>query len=100
MDRGRMVARAWAVATGGWPVVRQTVGDWWEDKAPRLGAALAFYTVLSLAPLLVIVTPLLGAILGDPAAVRRGVARQFEQLVGKDGAKAIDVILQDPGAVV
>ena len=55
---------------------------------------------LSLAPLLVIVTPILGAALGDPAAARRGIARQFEHLVGREGARAVDVMLQDPAAVI
>src|SRR5678815_5523668 len=80
----RIVSRSKAFATGWWPLAKQTLVDWWEDKAPRLGAALAFYTVLSLAPLLVIVTPILGALLGDTAAARRGISRQFEQLVGSE----------------
>jgi YihY family inner membrane protein len=80
---------------GWWPLAKQTLADWWEDKAPRLGASLAFYTVLSLAPLLVLVTPILATVLGDDAA-REGIARQFEQLVGPEGAQAIDVMLKDP----
>lgn len=87
--------------TGWWPLAKQTLADWWEDKAPRLGASLAFYTVLSLAPLLVLVTPILSTFLGD-AAARKGIARQFEQLVGPEGAQAIEVMLKDPevGAAV
>jgi membrane protein len=88
--------RAWLA---GWlPLFKQTLADWWEDKAPRLGAALAFYTVLSLAPLLVIVTPILGAVFGAEEA-RNGIARQFEQLVGPEGAAAIEVMLRDPEVV-
>jgi membrane protein len=86
--------RSWL--TGWWPLVKQTLADWWEDRAPRLGASLAFYTVLSLAPLLVLVTPILAKVLGDDDAARRGIARQFEQLVGPEGAQAIDVMLKDP----
>jgi membrane protein len=85
--------RAWL--SGWWPLAKQTLADWWEDKAPRLGASLAFYTVLSLAPLLVLVTPILASVFGDDAA-RKGIARQFEQLVGPEGAQAIDVMLKDP----
>src|SRR4051812_30768783 len=88
-------ARIGAWLTGWWPLIKQTLADWWEDKAPRLGASLAFYTVLSLAPLLVLVTPILATIFGDDAA-RKGIARQFEQLVGPEGAQAIDVMLKDP----
>jgi len=39
-----------------WPLLKQTFSDWSEDKAPKLAAALATYTMLSIAPLLVIVT--------------------------------------------
>jgi membrane protein len=85
--------RAWSM--GWWPLLKQTLADWLEDKAPRLGAALAFYTVLSLAPLLVIVTPILGAVIGSDEA-RRGVAAQFEALVGPEGAAAVEVMLEDP----
>ena len=56
----------------------ETFAGWWEDRAPRLGAALAYYTVLALAPVLVLVTPVASAVLGnsgeartrDPPAVR------------------------------
>ena len=94
----RAVARGRAWAMGWWPLLTQTLGDWWEDRAPRLGAALAFYTVLSLAPLLVIVTPMLGAVFGDDQA-RAGISRQFEQLVGPEGAEAINVMLKDPEVI-
>jgi membrane protein len=96
----RIVSRSKVLTSGWWPLVKQTLADWWEDKAPRLGAALAFYTVLSLAPLLVIVTPILGVFLGNPDAARQGISRQFEQLVGTEGAMAIDTMLQNPEAVV
>src|SRR6476469_8882883 len=84
-----MRARAWAA------LFKETAAEWWGDKAPRLGASLAFYTVLSLAPLLVLVTPILATVFGDQAA-REGIARQCEQLVGPEGAQAIEVMLNDP----
>ena len=43
-----------------WPLLKQTGSDWSEDKAPKLAAALATYTMLSIAPLLVIVTKIVG----------------------------------------
>src|SRR3954463_16780470 len=95
-----VAGRAWSWLMGWWPLVKQTVADWWEDKAPRLGASLAFYTVLSLAPLLVLVTPILGLVLQDPDAARQGISRQFEQLVGPEGAAAIDAMLKDPESPV
>jgi len=38
-----------------WQMIKETFKEWIEDKAPRLSAALAFYTMLSLAPLLIII---------------------------------------------
>ena len=45
--------------SGVWAILRQTTSEWNEDKAPLLGAALAFYTALSIAPLLVITLAIL-----------------------------------------
>jgi uncharacterized BrkB/YihY/UPF0761 family membrane protein len=42
--------------------------EWWEDNAPRLGAALAFYTLFSLSPLLIIAVAIAGLISGQEAA--------------------------------
>jgi membrane protein len=99
IDISRARRRRLRWVTGWWPLLKQTLADWWEDKAQRLGASLAFYTVLSLAPLLVIVTPILGSFLGEEPA-RQGIAKQFEQLVGPEGAGAIEVMLQNSEAVV
>jgi membrane protein len=73
-------------------LLKATVLGWWEDKAPRLGAALAFYTALSLAPMLVLVTPLIGAVFGQHDA-REQIAAQFEQLAGKQGGDAVRQML-------
>jgi membrane protein len=40
-------------------LLKSLVADWWEDNAPRLGAALAYYTIFSLSPLLIIAVLLL-----------------------------------------
>src|SRR2546423_5086986 len=58
------------------------------DKVPQLGAALAFYTALSIAPLLVISLGIAAAIFGEEAA-RGGIMTQMRSLVGDQGAKAI-----------
>ncbi len=63
--------------------------DWTEDEAPRLGAALAFYTILSLAPLLIITIAIAGMVFGREAAQGQLTA-QFSNLIGTDGAKAIE----------
>jgi len=79
-------------------VLVETFAGWWEDRAPRLGAALAYYTVLSLAPVLVLVTPVASAMLGNAANARTEIRQQFAQLVGEQGAKAVDDVLSAAGA--
>jgi len=73
-------------------IVREAGSDWVRDNAQRLGAALAFYSVLSLAPLLVIVLAVSGAIFGEQAA-RGEIVSQIEDLVGHDGAAAIQDLI-------
>jgi membrane protein len=66
---------------------------WNKHKAPRLGAALAFYTLLSLTPLLLVVVAIVGLIFGHPIA-QREIVRQVQMLAGAQGAKAADALLQ------
>jgi membrane protein len=66
--------------------------DWLDDNAPRLAAALAFYTLLSLAPLLVVAVSVAGLVFGDDAA-RGQIAAQLDGLVGPNGAAAIESVL-------
>jgi len=65
---------------------------WIDDRAPRIGAALAFYTALSLSPLLVILIAIAGIVYGEEAA-RGGIATQIEGLVGPRGAETIELVL-------
>ncbi len=73
----------------GWKLLKQTVSEWMEDKVPQLGAALAFYTALSIAPLLVISLGVAASVFGDEAA-RGEIQQQMQSLVGDEGAKAIE----------
>jgi membrane protein len=75
-----------------WPLVKDAAIGFWNDKGPRLGAALAFYIALSLSPLLLVVIAIAGAAFGEDAA-RGEVAHQIQDLVGEDGAKAIQSML-------
>lgn len=63
-----------------------------EDQAPRLGAALAYYTVLSLAPLLILLIAIAGLVLGKEAAQGQ-LFGQINSMVGADGAKAIESMI-------
>jgi membrane protein len=59
-----------------WDLLKMSYHDWTEDKAPRLGAALAYYTVFSLAPLLIIVMAIAGSLF-DPDTVRSQIGQQL-----------------------
>jgi membrane protein len=59
-------------------ILKETASDWMEDQAPTLGAALAYYTVFSLAPLLIIAIAIAGLVFGQEAAQ----GQIFDQLRG------------------
>ena len=75
-------------------LLTKTYQDWNCHQAPRLGAALAYYTTLSLAPLLLLLIALAGLIFGREAATGRLFA-QIHEMVGPVGAKAISEIVQN-----
>ena len=70
-------------------MLRDAVLAWNEDNGSLMGAALAFYTFFSLAPLLVIVIAVSGLVLG-PKAAQGQIVDQFQHLVGLQSAKAIE----------
>jgi membrane protein len=74
-------------------LLKMTIIGWWDIKAPRLGAALAYYTILSLAPTIFLAMPILGVFFDDPTVVRNGVVAQFKDLVGAEGARAVETVL-------
>jgi membrane protein len=74
-------------------LVRETVAEWWTDDALRLGAALAYYTVFSLAPVLVVVIGVASLAFGEDAA-RSGLVDQLRGLMGPDGAAAVETLIE------
>ncbi len=74
-------------------LLRQACAAWLDDDAPTLGAALAFYTLFSLAPVLIVAVSVAGLVFGDKAA-QGEIVRQFQGLMGTQGATAIEIILQ------
>jgi membrane protein len=78
-------------------LLKQTASDWIDDQAPRLAAALAYYALLSLAPLVVLSLAVAGLVLDEEAA-RGGIARELGGLVGASGAAAIESIVQSAKA--
>jgi membrane protein len=75
-----------------WGLFKRAGSQWLEHKASRLGAALAYYTAFSLAPLLVIVIAIAGFVFGRDAAAGQ-MSGQIENMVGEDGAKAVETIV-------
>jgi membrane protein len=80
-----------------WPLLKETGTQFWAHKGPRLGAAIAFYTALSLSPTLLVVVAIAGAVYGDEAA-RGELATQIQDTVGEEGAKAIQTMLANTRA--
>ncbi|MEH1964552.1 MAG: YihY/virulence factor BrkB family protein [Nostoc sp.] len=77
-----------------WKLLQETFKEWSEDKASRLAAALAYYTIFSIAPLLIIVIAIAGSVFGEEAA-RGQIVGQIQGLVGKDGAAFIQTAIQN-----
>lgn len=73
-------------------LMRDTVNSWLDDDAPSMGAALAYYTVFSISPLLLIVITVAGVVFGAEAA-RGEVVGQLQGLLGSEGAKAVEDML-------
>ena len=76
----------------GWALVKAAVSAWLDDYAPSMGAALSYYTVFSLAPLLLIVISIAGLLFGVDA-VRGEVFGQLRGLMGNEAAKAVESLL-------
>jgi membrane protein len=74
-------------------LLRQAGAAWFADNAPRIGAALAFYTLFSLAPVLIVAVSVAGFVFGEKAA-QGEIVRQFQGLMGTQGATAIETIIQ------
>ena len=76
-----------------WRLMKDAASDWSRDRAPRLGAALAYYTVFSLVPFLVVVIAVIGLVFGEVAA-QSAILSQIAELVGEQTASAIKDMIQ------
>lgn len=74
------------------PLLKQTFNEWLEDKAPQLGAALAYYTVFSLAPLILVLLAIVGVLFRhDPSGAWTRMTEQMSYFLDKS---AVDVVQQ------
>jgi membrane protein len=75
-----------------WALTKQSISSWSEDYAPSMGAALSYYTLFSITPLLMIVISIAGLVFGADA-VSGVIFAQLQSLMGEEGAKAIQEML-------
>ena len=74
-------------------LVAEAVKGWSSDNVPRLGASLAYYTLFSLAPMLVVAIAIAGQLFGEEA-VRGEIVMQVDGLIGTEGARALQALLR------
>lgn len=79
---------------GPWAVLKETVSEFGRDDCPRLAAAIAYYTIFSLPPLLILLT-LLAAAFVEPEEARRAMVSQAGELIGPEGARQIATMLRE-----
>ena len=78
-----------------WTVLKKTSDSWQDHNAFRLSASMAFYTILSMAPLIVLVISIVALVFGHTSAQERIVA-EVRDTVGKVGADAVNEMLKNP----
>ncbi len=76
-----------------WSMLSQTFAKWNEHDAPTLGAAIAFYTILSLAPLVIFFIAFAAVIFGDVAA-RSQLVGQVQSMIGQEGADVVNGMIE------
>ena len=85
-----------------WQMLQTLIAKWYDDRILQQAAALSYFTIFSIAPLLIIVVAIAGLVLGHNA-VQADVLTQVEALVGKDGAQLVTTMvnsLSQPAASI
>jgi membrane protein len=76
-------------------VMKQTGAEWIEDKAPQLGAALAYYAVFSLAPMILLLLAIVGVLFhNDPAGAWKKITEQMSYFLDKSAVQVVQDIAQ------
>jgi membrane protein len=94
MDDSRRRSRLARYTRNIWALVRDSVMGWMDHNAPGTGAALAFYTVFSLAPILLLSIAIAGLFFGQQAA-RGEIFEQIRELIGPAGAAAVQSVIHN-----
>ncbi len=90
MSRIRLVSY---VATEIFEVTCTAVRNWLADRAPSMGAAIAYYTVFSMAPILLLVIAIAGLAFGDQAA-QGALVGNLSEVIGTEGAEALQALIK------
>jgi len=80
------------MAKQAWSLIKETISEAGEDKVPRLAASLAYYTLLSLSPLVIVAIAVSGLVFGEDAA-RGQIAGELQQMFGKEASDAIQAMV-------
>src|SRR5213595_1054834 len=75
-------------------LLKQTFQEWLQDKAPQLGAALAYYTVFSLAPLILVLLAVVGVIFRDPSGAWHKITQQMSYFLDPSALQVVQNIAQ------
>jgi membrane protein len=82
--------------SNGFALLKQTAMEWLDDKAPQLGAALAYYTVFSLAPLVLLLLAIIGVLFrDDPSGAWSRVTEQMGYFLDKSAIQVVTDVAQD-----
>ncbi|EAW37934.1 YihY/virulence factor BrkB family protein [Lyngbya sp. PCC 8106] len=77
-----------------WSLLKETFNEWQQDKVPILAAALSYYMIFSIAPILILVIAVVGFIVGEQIA-QEEVFAQLESFFGSENAASLRTILQN-----
>ena len=81
--------------TKAFSLLKQTFNEWLQDKAPQLGAALAYYTVFSLAPLVLVLLAIVGVIFrDDPAGAWNKIMQQMSYFLDPSAIQVVQSIAE------
>ena len=78
---------------GPWSLLRAAAREWWNDDVFQFAAALAFYTIFSMAPIVTIALWIAGIAFGTDAATR-ALVREVGVLIGPNGAAVIESVIE------
>jgi membrane protein len=85
-----------ATLAASFDVCRAAAAGWLADRAPSMGAAMAYYMVFSLAPMLILVIATAGLVFGQ-AAAQGAIVEQLGDLMGVEGAAALQAMIVSAG---